>query len=373
MLRTTIFIIYQKNNHLPQDVLYLLKELKTISDKIVIVVNGNINEKDILEKESDYLIIRENLGFDAGAYKTALNDKNVQEIINQSDELVFCNDTFYGPLVPFRNIFKKMDSSECDFWGLSLIDRGIEVFLQSNFLVFRKTILKENILIKFFKENIDEKTTIFKDVLRFFEHYLFTFLIKNNYSYGYYCKITTTKAATSILFDHVPILRKKLFIQEWCFKDSVLDALCYIKKNYKYPINFIIEDVKKRFSIDISDDDFLNRDLTRLIKDEVVQTIISREQIQKFIAQNISVYLYGMGKYAQEIIDIIGLDNIAGFIVSNDQVTDQYYYEKKVICFCEIKDSHSLPIIVAMGLNNSKQVKDNLKDFTNVLYLWDLK
>ena len=373
MLRITIFVIYQKNNHLTQDVIYLLNELKTVSDKIVIVVNGHINEIDILKKKSDYLIERENLGFDAGAYKTVLNDKNVQEIIKQSDELVFCNDTFYGPLIPFKDIFKKMDSFDCDFWGLSLIDRGIEVFIQSNFLVFRKGIINKRVIEDYFRKNINEKTTDFNEVLRFFERNLFSYLVNNNYCYSYYCKVTTIDIGESVIFDKVPILRKKAFGSQEYQANSILNTLFYIKENYNYPIKMILEDIQIRFGITILENDFEDRKIINSKKRNTPYIYDIREKIKKFIQKNKSVYLYGLGRYAEDIIEIEGLDNIAGFIVSDNQQTDLYHYGKKIKKFIEIQNNYNLPIIVAMGIGNTKQVEKNLQNFSNILFLWDLK
>ena len=371
MTRTAIFVIYQKDNHLPQDVIYLLKELKTVADKIVIVVNGEIDEIDILKRESDYLIMRENLGFDAGAYKTALNDEKVQKLIKQSDELVFCNDTFYGPLVPFKEIFKKMDSAECDFWGLSLVDTGIAMFLQSNFLVFRKSVIKSKILNNFFETFINDKTIDINNVLRFFERKLFIYLTNNNYSYSFFCKLTTNKKV-SVIFDKVPILRKKLFDPRWFCQETILANLSYIENKYNYPVKMILEDVKKRFGVIIHKTDYLNYNFSNVDKVAIEHIGITRKKIQQFISDNWPVFLYGTGWRTQDLIDFFGSEKIASCIVSDDRYENGFFCGKKVLKFSEIRGNNSLPIIVVMGLNNSRQVRDNLKDFTKVLYLWEL-
>lgn len=74
MKRLCIFCFYDSKGIVDKSVEYLLGELLLNSDRLVIVVNGNIedNSKKILEAYSKDVVVRENAGYDAGAYKFAI-------------------------------------------------------------------------------------------------------------------------------------------------------------------------------------------------------------------------------------------------------------------------------------------------------------
>ena len=39
--------------------------------------------------------------------------------LNQYDELILANDSCFAPMFPLKDIFKKADKSNCDFWHLN--------------------------------------------------------------------------------------------------------------------------------------------------------------------------------------------------------------------------------------------------------------
>ena len=69
--RLGIFVFYDASGIVDLYIQELLKSLLSELNKLVIVVNGKItnNCRQVLEKYSNNIFIRENKGFDAGAYK----------------------------------------------------------------------------------------------------------------------------------------------------------------------------------------------------------------------------------------------------------------------------------------------------------------
>ena len=63
-----IFCFYSSNGRLTRDVEYLLSSLRQYAKYVVIVVNGKMDKREKLENYSEYIIFRENKGYDAGAY-----------------------------------------------------------------------------------------------------------------------------------------------------------------------------------------------------------------------------------------------------------------------------------------------------------------
>lgn len=145
--RIGICLCYDKDGIIDDYILYLLNDMKENSDRLLIVVNGMLTSggrRKLLNISKD-VVVRENKGFDAGGWKYAMTEYLGWETLEAYDELVLFNDTFYGPLYPFRDIFERMADRPVDFWGLTAhgaVMSGIGVYfdtyLQSCFLVIRK-------------------------------------------------------------------------------------------------------------------------------------------------------------------------------------------------------------------------------------------
>lgn len=242
-----ILVLYNKNGRLTKDVEYLINCLKEAVNKLVIVVNGNLEESEKVNLLADYLLIRKNTGYDAGAYKAALFNDIIYEMLLECKELIFCNDTFYGPFISFKEIFKRMENTKADFWGINLSDNGVLTFIQSYFMLFKRRIWESGDLKSFFEIMIDEDTLDFNQVLFSFERGIFEFLIKRNYKYDalnlqryHVC----TAVDGSICYENLPLLKKKAFSKKFYVKDKMLNALHYIEENYDYDLNLILYDIK---------------------------------------------------------------------------------------------------------------------------------
>lgn len=374
-MRTAIYVIYEKSQRLPQDVQHMISNLRSIVDYLIIVVNGVIDAKEILENYADILIIRENKGFDAGAYKTALCDARIRVQINKSDELIFCNDTFYGVFIPFEEIFDRMNNSEADFWGLNYSDDGFTHFIQSYFLVFRRSILEDNVLEIFFDENINENTTEIMDVLINFERGLFRYLVRKQYKYDTLCrqKYHIFDASDgSICYDKLPVLKKKAFSKRYYKQKVLLNCLKYIDMNYEYDVSMILSDIYSRYSIEILYDEVRKHEFNIHAK-KMGRNRISREEILCFCRKFGDIYIYGMGKTYLNIKEILGFldkDVIAGFIVSDDKMQNECFEGKKVYEISELRMNLDTPIIVAMNSKNTQAVAPYLAEFKNIL-LWE--
>lgn len=119
MKRAGIYFFYDKDGIVDSYVPYFIDGLHEVVDYIVVVVNGKLTAdgRKILSSCADDLFVRENVGFDAWAYKDAIEYISWEKLL-QYDELVLANFTMFGPIFPFRQIFEKMDTVECDFWGM---------------------------------------------------------------------------------------------------------------------------------------------------------------------------------------------------------------------------------------------------------------
>lgn len=153
--RLIIYFLYDKQGIADDYVLYMLKALKCNCTELMVVSNGDLTEKSRMDIQSiaDKLIERENKGFDVWAYKTGI-DSYGWSALSKFDEMIMMNFTIMGPIYPFEEMFKKMDSKDLDFWGITKFHKyeegdpfgTIEVgyipeHIQSHFIAVRKNML----------------------------------------------------------------------------------------------------------------------------------------------------------------------------------------------------------------------------------------
>lgn len=199
MRRAAVFAHYDKDNIIDEYVIYYLKALKQICDKVVFVSCCELPaaEADKLSGIADLTVVEKHNEYDFGSYKRgffALKNKGTLEEI---DELIFANDSCYGPLFPLENIFAEMEAKNPDFWGITKNRFGMKFFkqqiivcvrphLQSYFLVFSQKVFNSDCFLEFF-ENIKHQTTK-NEVIINYEIGLSEFLIENGFKYDVYIK-----------------------------------------------------------------------------------------------------------------------------------------------------------------------------------------
>ena len=119
--RAGIFVFFDRDGIVDRYVKYLLNDLRKNLDYLVIICNGKItvDGREELQLLCDEFYARENIGLDAGAFKDGFLKIFGWEKLNKFDEIVLVNDTFYGPVFPFFEIFREMNQRDVDFWGLT--------------------------------------------------------------------------------------------------------------------------------------------------------------------------------------------------------------------------------------------------------------
>lgn len=129
MSRLLIYQYYNKNNKLDKHVLSQLLSIKKHFITVIFVSNSLIDEVDMgmLLTVVDEVILRDNKGYDFGAWRDVLFKGNGQEIgkgvltslVSHSslDWLYLMNSTCFGPIGDIREHLEIMESKELDFWG----------------------------------------------------------------------------------------------------------------------------------------------------------------------------------------------------------------------------------------------------------------
>ena len=175
--RVCIFAHFDKHNKVDAYVWYYLNELQIVAEKIVFVTVSDISVHDIqrLKLLNIEVIKRENKGYDFYSYKVAIKSLD----LTQYDELIVCNDSVYGPVMPLKEVFESMTDEECDFWGITA-SKSIAYHLQSYFIVYKSNILRSSEFLDFWRNVIvlDDKIEIIKQ----YEVGLSLFLFKKGFT-----------------------------------------------------------------------------------------------------------------------------------------------------------------------------------------------
>lgn len=375
--RLVLFSFYDKEGIVDGYVDYLLKELTTVSEKIIAIVNGKVNEigYKILSKYADRIIIRENKGFDIGAYTDVILNYLEMEELENWDELIFCNDTFYGPFVSMKDIFKKMENKKIDFWGLNYVDHKVIQFIEAYFLVFRKRILLEGKLRAYLLENINCHENDLRNIYADFENGLFKNLTGLGYIYDTYTntELCNIYGCASVCMDKykLPILKKKSMSILYNDYATKINNLCYVDIRTNYDVELIIENARRLYKIDVSASDVHNMGVYVKEKEtKMEKSKYSGEDLLEWIGDS-SFYIYGAGIIARIIYTLYfkQANNFLGFVISNNEKLTEQVCGHPVYHWDTIKED-SVKVIVGLKLKNTLEVQKVLGKNENYLYLW---
>ncbi len=258
--RIAIFASFSKEATISPYVIYYLNALQDITDAIIFVADNPIyaNELKKLPKNVKYALFSRHKEYDFGSYKRGYKYAKKQNLLKNAKEVIFCNDSCYGPIYNFRKIFTQMTHKKCDFWGL-LSNTDFTYHLQSYFLVFRNSVIQSNALENFLAKVKKEKT--FWDVVYNYEVKLTAYLQSKGFKEASYLPNTlptlSHKNATpnktvyplSLIKDyHFPLVKLKCFNNGFAndLQESPLETLEYIKTKSPTLYHIIIDDLKEK-------------------------------------------------------------------------------------------------------------------------------
>ena len=163
--RYAIYVFYDKEGIVDEYNDVFLKGLKEEVSYLMVICNGEIlpEGRQRLEEIADEVIVRENTGYDVTAYKEGIIRTGFDEL-EKYDEVITCNNTMFGPLYSFSEMFDAMAERDVDFWGITnfheyphapfvTIEYGyLPTHIQSFFMVFRKSMVQSEDFRKYWTE-----------------------------------------------------------------------------------------------------------------------------------------------------------------------------------------------------------------------------
>lgn len=202
MKRIAIYAHYDKKNIIDDYVIFGIKELKKVCNEVVFVSSCDLSDSESAKLDCRKLIQKHD-EYDFGSYKRGFNYAKEEGMLKDCDEILFINDSCYGPFKPLDEIFKKMSENPCDFWGLTKNKYAFKIIknrtkdcyiphIQSYFFVLKKKVFSSEVFENFInsvkreanKNLIIEKYEIGLTTRLESEGFVSDFVIKSFYKYN---------------------------------------------------------------------------------------------------------------------------------------------------------------------------------------------
>lgn len=366
--RIGIFLFRDEQGIVDDYVCYLLNDMCKNLDMLYIVVNGVLTEdgRVLLKRYTDEIIIRPDKGFDVGGWQDVILNHCGFEKILKYDELILFNDSFFGPLYPFREVFEKMDKEDVDFWGLS--SHGAAPgsgncpygnrpkYLQTYFVAFRNKLVSS---VEF--QNFWHNLPIFTKFEQVGEGYGCVFTKGfEDLGYRWMAFSDTTDLESKDIrknmsfhtfnpYDMVvnrkfPIIKRKVFITgketvlRFNYADELRKTMKYVKENTNYDVSLIYKYILRVYNLyDLKNSLNLNFVLSHNLMDEkydfinrkkaVVAHLFYPELFEKNISylknvvSTIDIFITVSEKEKKEKLEVLcsenGLENVIVRLVNS--------------------------------------------------------
>ena len=142
-----VFSHFDKHSLIDPYVVFYLKSLSSIADIIFVSTAEQLNDVEI-EKVKVFcskVIVKENYGYDFGAWKTGIDV--IGEELNNYDNLILCNDSVYGPFAPLKEFLVRMKSAKCDVYSMTdsyeLLKHNQSFFVAYNKKAFTSNVFRD--------------------------------------------------------------------------------------------------------------------------------------------------------------------------------------------------------------------------------------
>lgn len=207
MNRKAIFAHFDVNNQIQEYVVYYLKELKKSCKSIIFVSDSNLSQKELkkIQQIVDHSIIGKHGEYDFGSYKRGFLYCINNNLLNDLHELVFCNDSCFGPIgkFGFKKLFEHLQNKPCNSYGIVINNYGLEKHentyvynknkphIQSYFIVLKSKIFNSKWFFDFINNITTENNKY--DIIIKYEQGLSELITKNNCTIDSYLPLNSEK------------------------------------------------------------------------------------------------------------------------------------------------------------------------------------
>ena len=281
MSRLGIFVFYDPQGVVDDYVLRLMEAFRPHFTRLITISNTKLDHvaKERLEQYSDDLFVRENRGLDAAAFKEGLISFCGWEEVERYDEVVLMNDTFFGPVHSFDDMFEEMSGRDLDFWGMTAAYQSVDGWkrvkygyvpshIPTFFVAFRRNMVCTDEFRSYwygYNESMNDFISVVTQhemvMTKHFQDLGFRWdAYANTQSY---CSANRSEnfnlyhfhAHTMMRDMNFPVLKKKVLninLQDQLFMqdlESASDALAYIQNETDYDTKLIWDNVLRLYNV----------------------------------------------------------------------------------------------------------------------------
>lgn len=250
--RMAIFASFSQNASIDDHVIFYLNELKKCVDGIVFV-SDNPLLPDQLDKIKNIVIhaqCKRHEEYDWGSYKRGFQYLQENNLLSESDELIICNDSCFGPIFPFSDLFSEMNSrkKKSDFWGISM-GYAIKPHIQSYFFCIKRNVFTNPCFSQFM-----QSVTAQKDVLGVLLNYEFEFteyLEKHGFKYDTYFNsslVGNNINMNDFLDQKIPLVKVKIFNNTYSIKGNNIKQFLSKMSIVNKSLSAIVENYYNKFN-----------------------------------------------------------------------------------------------------------------------------
>ena len=398
--RLGIFVFFDKDGIVDEYVLYLLNDMIENLSKLIIIVNGKIEKsgRKKLEAITEDIYIRENIGFDVAAWKIGLTKYVGWDTASLYDEIVLFNDTVFGPVRRFYEMFCEMKNHSVDFWGITCYwkkprtwansPRGDQpTHIQSYFLVIRHNMHAS----KEFKDYWDKQPiyTSYAEVVGKHELVFTEYFSGCGFSWEVFADTSDRKASEDVMNYNVsltepfqllskkkcPLLKIKTFVRplydslRYDRSDELYKSLKYIDEETNYPIDLVWQHVLRKYPIS---DIFYSVGLEYVLSTESQSKSVSNKLLEKtliifhiyYIDQIDIIYTY-VQKIPLGISIMITTDTLEKKKRLNQKLSDLKQYNKIDIQIISNRGRDVSALLVG--------ARDKIREYEFVCFVHDKK
>lgn len=274
--RLCIYLLADRDGIVDEYICYMLQKIQDTVNDIVVVSNGNLTKesKTKLEMFTRDIYIRKNEGFDAGGFKdTILNYLSIERV-QEYEELVLINDSFFGPIDSFTHVFSEMDKrEEVDLWSLTKNMGNYETkpSMQTYFVVFKSNLLHSKTFVEYwetlpyytqFIEAVEQYEKNFADYFERRGYVWDAYINDDKYdceeSREFYFSSYHSEQYELMKEQKYPVVKRKLFAFnamegdygiERQGRENILDTLKYIDTNTDYDSAMIWQHILRVYDL----------------------------------------------------------------------------------------------------------------------------
>jgi Rhamnan synthesis protein F len=147
--KIVLFMHYDGRGLVRRQLLDYVRDLKENGRSVVFVSNAGQLQASAMSSLREIcvaVILQRNIGYDFCAWRDALEFLGLPR--RDTEEVIFANDSVFGPLAPLGDILRRINYNKADIWGLT---EGwqFRYHLQSFFLAFGRAALRAEAFGKF--------------------------------------------------------------------------------------------------------------------------------------------------------------------------------------------------------------------------------